>query len=143
MAYKSGKNAMVRYGGSAAVYCQSWELNESAEKIDVTSGENGGFGSYVLGVKDVEFTINFSVNYTGLQFVQLPLGATGAALTFHGDGSTTVTSNAFTIPSGAGLILTNTCKADVRGAVTGTITGICNAGLTGTETTAFTEMTNA
>lgn len=63
MAFISGKTGKVRYGGGATVLkVKKWSATYKGQKLDVTNSESAGFGEYIGGILDLDFTIEGDYN---------------------------------------------------------------------------------
>jgi hypothetical protein len=59
MAFKSGKNGRLSLnngGGATAYKIKRWSVTPKNQIQDVTNGESGGYGQYIAGVSDLDFS---------------------------------------------------------------------------------------
>jgi hypothetical protein len=110
----SAKNAKVRIG--ATVYtARRWNVNPTAEELDITNFEGAGFADRISGIVDAEITVDADWDSAASNFANPPNIVTGQTLLnvklFLND-----TTGAFwNFPSV--LVTTTPVTAEVRGKV--------------------------
>ncbi len=116
MAFKSGKNGRLSLGGHT-YKVKKWSVTPKNQIQDVTNGNSGGFGEYIAGVSDLDFSAeldhNVGDNPFGTDFIP---GATLVGI-FYIDGVGAPNWNVNGIVEEVGETL------DVRGLVSMTIRG--------------------
>lgn len=114
--FKSGKNGRCAINGN--VYkIKNWRVSPRNQLQDVTHGNSGGYGEYIAGVSDLNFSFEFDhdvgTNPFGTDIIE---GATGTFI-FYVDGVAAPNWNINGILEEIGEAL------DVRGLVVGTASG--------------------
>jgi hypothetical protein len=132
MAFKSGKNGRLSLnngGGATAYKIKRWSVTPKNQIQDVTNGESGGYGQYIAGVSDLDFSCDLDhdvgTNPFGTHFIP------GLAITgiFYVDG---VAAPNWSIN---GIVEDVSHSLDVRGLVTISLRGRATS-LSGTAWTA-------
>lgn len=129
MSFRSGKNGRLSLGGTT-FKVKRWNVEPKNQIQDVTSGNSNGFGEYIAGVSDLDFSaeLDYDVgtNPFGTKFVQ------GTLLTaiFYVDG---IGQPNWTIN---GIIESVSNSLDVRGLVSITLHGRASVDSGGTAWTA-------
>ena len=75
----SAKNAKIRTGTATVLEAAEWSVNDTITEIDDTSFEDGGYGSRIGGVKDLEVSVKAFWNPTSNQHTS-PLNIYSGAL---------------------------------------------------------------
>lgn len=64
MAFISGKTGKLRYGAAfgSTLKIKKWSATYKGQKLDVTNAESAGFGEYIGGIVDLDFTVEGDYN---------------------------------------------------------------------------------
>lgn len=124
MAFLSGKLGKVRINGST-VRVTRWSVTPRADKLDFSNSESAGVGEYLGGIKDLDFTIEFDYYTTDALFVGTVPGALVANIYLYVNDTT---GPYWLIPYG--IIERMECSSQVRGKVSGSLSGTASGGWT-------------
>ena len=74
MSFRSGKNGRFQYGANT-FKIKRWTVQIRNQLQDTTNGESGGFGEYIAGVSDLEWSVELDYDvgttpFASARFVQ-------------------------------------------------------------------------
>lgn len=123
MAQVSGKLAKVRFGvGAATLRIKKWTATAKVQKLEITNAESAGFGEYIGGIADLDFTIEGDYYVGDALLGSFTPGGVVATLKLYIND----TGGPFWLIPNAYIEIVET-PADVRGLVEFKITG-CSTG---------------